>query len=493
MFYCPKCGTPNPDAASFCSACGAALQPPAAKPKKPLLIFIIALVAVALIAAGITFAVMNKNRTKPEPADTTVSETEQKTTQAPSTQPSAVQEPSTKKPAAEQPTATQAPTTQRSSWETAPAGQLYRPESSLFVNQYNAYVFCTDTDVQDYVKMRFGPSKTRFHTVGVMIPNYESVTVQTKSVNGWTLCFYNGTEGWIRSDFLFADRESIPDGSAAEPEEQEVEYYCADDFIVRVTGQYQGEPLNMREKPTRDSALVTTVPDGAFVRTEDNAPLINGWIQVIYQDPDTAKSYKGYVLFKYLEPAGDYGDKPVLYLYPEKTQTVQVQLDLAPVVRLDCTYPKYQDGWTVTANPDGTLQNLADGKSYSYLFWDMIGRPDFDFSRGFVVKGADTAAFLQKILADMGLTAREANEFIVYWLPKMEKNAYNLISFQTDRYTDNVGLCIQPEPDSLLRVFMAYQKLDVPVSVPAQTIQPFVRKGFTAVEWGGVEVLPDVD
>ena len=61
----------------------------------------------------------------------------------------------------------------------------------------------TDVEVQDYVKMRFGPGKAHFNTVGITIDNFNSVTVEANSVNGWTLCFYNGTEGWIRSDFLF--------------------------------------------------------------------------------------------------------------------------------------------------------------------------------------------------------------------------------------------------------------------------------------------------
>ena len=31
----------------------------------------------------------------------------------------------------------------------------------------------------------------------------------------------------------------------------------------------------------------------------------------------------------------------------------------------------------------------------------------------------------------LGLNDREAEEFIVYWLPKLEENKYNLIRFET--------------------------------------------------------------
>ena len=110
---------------------------------------------------------------------------------------------------------------------------------------------------------------------------------------------------------------------------------------------------------------------------------------------------------------------------------------------------------------------------------------DLDLSRGFCVKGSDTAAFLEKILAEIGLTPREANEFIIYWLPLMQNNEYNLISFQHEAYTSAARLEIAPTPDSLLRVYMVYQPLDAPVEIEPQTFEPFERKGFTVVEWGG--------
>ena len=95
---------------------------------------------------------------------------------------------------------------------------------------------------------------------------------------------------------------------------------------------------------------------------------------------------------------------------------------------------------------------------------------------------------MEQTLAELGLNEREANEFIIYWLPRMEGNAWNLISFQGAAYTDVAVLDIDPEPDRMLRVFMAWKKLDRPVEVPPQTFQPFERSGFTVVEWGGCEM-----
>ena len=178
--------------------------------------------------------------------------------------------------------------------------------------------------------------------------------------------------------------------------------------------------------------------------------------------------------------------KPVIYLYPEKETEVKVSLSFKG--KLTCTYPEYGGGWHVIARPDGTLTDISSGKEYSYLFWEGISDVEYDMSRGFVVKGEDTAEFLQEILPKLGLTPREYNEFIVYWLPKMQQNPYNLITFQEKCYTDSAVLDITPKPDSILRVFMVYQALSEPVEIEAPVILPFRRDGFTVVEWGGTEI-----
>ena len=177
--------------------------------------------------------------------------------------------------------------------------------------------------------------------------------------------------------------------------------------------------------------------------------------------------------------------KPVIYLYPEQETTVSVSLDYAGT--LTATYPAYENGWTVTAEPDGTLYDENENE-YSYLFWEGENNTDYDFSKGFCVAGADTADFLREKLAEIGLTPREYNEFIVYWLPKMQDNPYNLISFQSEAYTDAAKLDIDPTPDSVLRVFMAWKPLHRPQTIEPQTFASFERNGFTVVEWGGCEV-----
>ena len=189
------------------------------------------------------------------------------------------------------------------------------------------------------------------------------------------------------------------------------------------------------------------------------------------------------------DPAGDElaDKKPVIYLYPAEPTEVSVKLDYSG--DLTCTYPAYGEGWSgFTAHPDGTLI-FPDGKEYYCLYWEGKRDVDYDFSKGFCVKGSDTAAFLEWALSEQGLTPREANEFIIYWLPRMEGNPYNVISFQTEAYTEGAVLDIQPNPDSLLRVFMAYYPSDEAVEMEPQAFTPFERVGFAVVEWGGCELI----
>lgn len=176
--------------------------------------------------------------------------------------------------------------------------------------------------------------------------------------------------------------------------------------------------------------------------------------------------------------------KPVIYLYPEHDQQVQVKLKLKG--DLSFSYPEYRNGWDVLAKPDGSLH--YQGKKYSYLFWESDSldlKPNF--SEGFVVSREDTIPFLQKSLEKLGLTPREYNEFIVYWAPIMQKNAYNKVTFVQKEYTDAAALTITPQPDSILRVFMAFTPAEPDLKLKPQELKPFTRRGFTVVEWGGFQ------
>ncbi len=178
--------------------------------------------------------------------------------------------------------------------------------------------------------------------------------------------------------------------------------------------------------------------------------------------------------------------KPVIYLYPEKEQSVRVNLDFDGV--LTYTYPALGSGWNVIAKPDGSLINKADGNLYRYLFWEGVANYPWSIEKGFVVAGKDSEKFLVEALTKMGLNSYEIADFVTYWVPKMIENEYNLISFSGDEYAKVAKLTVNPKPDTVIRIHMVWKALDNPVDIEPQQLPTYKRSGFTLVEWGGTEI-----
>jgi hypothetical protein len=179
--------------------------------------------------------------------------------------------------------------------------------------------------------------------------------------------------------------------------------------------------------------------------------------------------------------------KPIIYIYPE-TDNMNVSVTLSNPDKITCSYPKYDNGWDVVVNKDGTIKEQGKERSYYSLYWEGLIHKK-DFKDGFVVKGEDTAAFLEEKLELLGLNEKEAEEFIIYWLPKMEKNNYNLIRFlEDDEYNEEMELIVDPKPDTLIRVQMQFKPLLFKKDIPEQKLEKVDRKGYTVVEWGASEV-----
>ena len=127
------------------------------------------------------------------------------------------------------------------------------------------------------------------------------------------------------------------------------------------------------------------------------------------------------------------------------------------------------------------------GKYYYALYWEEEFNNKVDFSTGFYVTKENALNFLEEKTEEIGLTRREANEFIMYWLPILEKNEKNLVYFElTEEVEKNNKLIITPKPDSLLRMTIHVKKVDGYTKIKEQKLTTFKRKGFVAVEWGGV-------
>ena len=180
--------------------------------------------------------------------------------------------------------------------------------------------------------------------------------------------------------------------------------------------------------------------------------------------------------------------KPIIYLYPQEEKEITVKLGYSE--KITCSYPKYTlEGWKVIAKPDGSMIDLKTGRNLYSLYWEGKDAPKTDLKEGFVVKGEDAASFLEEKLEILGLSEREAEEFIIYWLPKLEASKYNYVRFATmEEINEYMPLEFSVNPDSLIRVLMQFKGLEEEITVNEQKLQTPKREGFIAVEWGGTEL-----
>lgn len=212
-----------------------------------------------------------------------------------------------------------------------------------------------------------------------------------------------------------------------------------------------------------------------------------GFIIFLLVRDDCDENTNNSSIYRYIEK------KPILYLYPKKDgKKITVTFEKPELIKI--SYPVYKDKWSVKANKNGTLTDKK-GNTYYGLYWEETKHIDVDFSKGYYVTSDNALSFLEEKLKYIGLNERERNEFIIYWLPILDQNEKSVVHFElTEERQKTNALKISPKPDSLLRVSMHIKKVNKePKNIQKQGMKHFNRKGFTAVEWGGVIHEDDKD
>ena len=176
--------------------------------------------------------------------------------------------------------------------------------------------------------------------------------------------------------------------------------------------------------------------------------------------------------------------KPIIYVYP--TEDIDLTVKLGNKEALTHTYPKYKDSWNVHVTKDSNIYDYDTKRNYYALYWEAKDPFVPDMKEGFVVEGKDTIKLLEDKLEVLGLNEREINEFIVYWIDKIENNKYNYIYFRTtDKVNELMPLEFSKNPETLIRVLVDIVPLDEKIEVKEQKLEPVTRTGYTVVEWGG--------
>lgn len=123
----------------------------------------------------------------------------------------------------------------------------------------------------------------------------------------------------------------------------------------------------------RDKEIKETITEAGARKEADKKALnrLMGWI--------IGTTIIGGILFAFATMisvnANSCIDKPIIYLYPETEQ--EVLLELGYKDKITVSYPKYEKGWRVLAQPNGDLLDLDTNKNLYALYYESKNGYDF--------------------------------------------------------------------------------------------------------------------
>ncbi len=173
--------------------------------------------------------------------------------------------------------------------------------------------------------------------------------------------------------------------------------------------------------------------------------------------------------------------KPNIYLYPQTATDLQVRIAFPYGGRVVSSIPEYDDGWNITATPSG----LIDGQ-YGYLFYESVQGDRCQYQRGWIIGREDLGDFFRENLEITGFNDIEINDFLSYWIPRLDEFPYYAIYPQYNADLERINeLEFSVRPDSILRLFYAIRGLETGnIVLPAPEIPATEQTGFVVREWG---------
>ncbi len=176
----------------------------------------------------------------------------------------------------------------------------------------------------------------------------------------------------------------------------------------------------------------------------------------------------------------EYARAPNLYLYPETTTEVSVRLGFPQGGEVWVSDPPYDDGWQVTVDPDGIID-----EAWGFLFYEARLPRRVQTDQGWVLGGGGLEAQLRNLLSRLGFQGREIDDFVEYWIPELgSADWWAAYPMEPEAL---VTLNIDPAPRRIHRVWLYLEPLTGPVSLPEPAATgPVDREGFFAAEWGVV-------
>lgn len=179
--------------------------------------------------------------------------------------------------------------------------------------------------------------------------------------------------------------------------------------------------------------------------------------------------------------------KPVIYLYPTEPILASVTVTVPGIITE--SIPKYpKAGWQdILALPSGKL--FYQGKAYTELYYESQVAAYDKPTNGIIIPTAQLRPTLQGLVTQLVLTKPEVEEFLAYWLPKLQAlhKQYVLFSVLLPAAKEAVDMVhVTPKPQTRIEFLVYFKGLDEPLEIPRlQLPKRPQRHGFTMVEWGG--------
>ena len=175
-------------------------------------------------------------------------------------------------------------------------------------------------------------------------------------------------------------------------------------------------------------------------------------------------------------------DKPNIYIYPVESMGLIFIINFPQGGSIVESIPLYEECWNIQIEPSGLIDN-----QYTFLFYECRVPDRFQYKTGWQIEGSQLERFFRNNLSTTGFIETEIEDFIDYWIPRLESTDNYLVYPQ---YNDDIAPLIElqcsEEPESLLRFLYIIEtkKSDNEIILIEPVIPKFERKGFTIAEWG---------
>lgn len=173
--------------------------------------------------------------------------------------------------------------------------------------------------------------------------------------------------------------------------------------------------------------------------------------------------------------------KPNIYIYPNEQIDLVLKLNFPMGGQVVSSIPEYGSGWNVKVDTSGLINN-----TYSFLYYESTQPDVWQRNIGWTIHTESLELFFRQNMTDYGFKGQEIDDFIEYWIPRLNEFPQYSIYPQTKSTIDHViQLDFSKQPENILRLFYVIEgqnQLQNTLTVPK--INSFKREGYFVTEWG---------